>query len=183
MYFSITKFALCPTSFQVTSLPFQARQKVRTGGGDKTWQLSVTSRWYHQQFSRHQPVSYNLINSDTIFLELTADPVSLWSSVPQDGPHFRCQSQVLTTSESESHTVVWLFVTPWIVHGIPQARILEWVAVSFSKGSSEPRDQTQVFHIVGGFFTSWATREALDHRYSRPIALNLGFPQPLPWIW
>ena len=35
-YFSITKFPLCPTSFKVTSLPFQARQKVRTGGGDKT---------------------------------------------------------------------------------------------------------------------------------------------------
>ena len=40
-------------------------------------------------------MSYSLINSDTIFLELTADPMSLWSSVPQDGPHFRCQSQVL----------------------------------------------------------------------------------------
>ena len=46
------------------------------------------------------------------------------------------------------------------VHGILQARILEWVAFPFSRGSSWPRDQTQVFHIAGGFFTSWATREA-----------------------
>ena len=38
-------------------------------------------------------------------------------------------------------------------------RILEWVAFPFSKGSSEPRDQTQVSLIGGGFFTSWATRE------------------------
>ena len=43
---------------------------------------------------------------------------------------------------------------------ILQARILEWVAIPFSRGSSQPRDQTQVSHIAGGFFTSWATREA-----------------------
>jgi len=39
------------------------------------------------------------------------------------------------------------------VHGILQARILEWVAIPFSRGSSQPRDQTQVSHIAGGFFT------------------------------
>ena len=39
------------------------------------------------------------------------------------------------------------------VHGILQARILEWVAFPFSKGSSQPRDQTQVSCIAGGFFT------------------------------
>ena len=38
--------------------------------------------------------------------------------------------------------------------GILQARILEWVAFLFSRGSSQPRDQTQVSCIVGGFFTS-----------------------------
>ena len=46
------------------------------------------------------------------------------------------------------------------VYGIFQARILKWVAVPFSRGSSQPRSQTQVFHIAGGFFTIWATREA-----------------------
>ena len=45
------------------------------------------------------------------------------------------------------------------VHGILQARILEGVAVSFSRGSSQPRDQTQFSHIAGGFLTVWATRE------------------------
>ena len=39
------------------------------------------------------------------------------------------------------------------VHEILQARILEWVAVSFSKGSSQPKDQTQVSGIAGRFFT------------------------------
>ena len=48
----------------------------------------------------------------------------------------------------------------YIVHGILQARILEWVAIPFSRGSSQPRDRTQVSCIAGGFFTSWATREA-----------------------
>ena len=40
------------------------------------------------------------------------------------------------------------------VHGILQARILEWVAFPFSRGSSQPRHQTQVSRIVGGFFIS-----------------------------
>ena len=46
------------------------------------------------------------------------------------------------------------------VHGILQARILEWVAFPFSSGSSQPWDQTQVSHITGRFFTSWATKES-----------------------
>ena len=41
------------------------------------------------------------------------------------------------------------------VYGILQARIPEWVALPFTRGSSQPRDQTQVSHIAGGFFTSW----------------------------
>ena len=44
-------------------------------------------------------------------------------------------------------------------HGILQAKILEWVAIPFSRGSSRPRDQTQISRIVGRFFTAWATRE------------------------
>ena len=46
------------------------------------------------------------------------------------------------------------------VHGIFQARALEWVAISFSRGSSQPRDRTRVSHIAGRRFTVWATREA-----------------------
>ena len=46
------------------------------------------------------------------------------------------------------------------VPGILQARILEWVATSFSRGSSQPRDQTQVSCTAGRFFTIWPTREA-----------------------
>ena len=46
------------------------------------------------------------------------------------------------------------------VHGISQARILEWVAISFSEGSSWPRHRTPVSFIAGRFFTIWAIREA-----------------------
>ena len=46
------------------------------------------------------------------------------------------------------------------VHGILQARILEWLAISSSRGSSWPRDWTWVSYIAGRFFTIWATREA-----------------------
>ena len=53
------------------------------------------------------------------------------------------------------------------VHGILQARMLEWVAISFSRGFSQPRDRTWVSCTAGRCFTIWATREALwSHNYS-----------------
>ena len=58
---------------------------------------------------------------------------------------------------------VQLFATPWTVHGILQARILEWVTFPFSRGSSQPRDWTQVSRIAGEFFMSWAAREAQEY--------------------
>ena len=50
------------------------------------------------------------------------------------------------------------------VHGIFQARILEWIAISFSRGSSWPRDRTQVSRIVERCFTVWATREGIKKK-------------------
>ena len=47
------------------------------------------------------------------------------------------------------------------VHGIFQAIVLEWIAISFSKGSSQPRDRTQVSHDVDRRFTVWATSEVI----------------------
>ena len=62
--------------------------------------------------------------------------------------------------ESLSH--VWLFATPWTVayssiHGIFQAGVLEWAAISFSRGSSQLRDQTRDSCIVDRCFTIWVT--------------------------
>ena len=63
---------------------------------------------------------------------------------------------------SVSHSVVSDSLWPhdYTIYEILQAWILEWVAVPFFRGSSQPRDQTWVSCIVGRFFTSWATREA-----------------------
>ena len=63
----------------------------------------------------------------------------------------------------------------YTVRGILQARILEWVVIPFSRRSSQPRDRTQVSHIAGGFFTSWATREA---QTNSPVSGSWQM-----WIW
>ena len=47
------------------------------------------------------------------------------------------------------------------VHGVLQARILEWVAISFSRGSSRPRNRTHVSRIAGRCFNLWATRDLM----------------------
>ena len=65
------------------------------------------------------------------------------------------------------------------VHGILQARILEWVAFPFPRGSYQPRDQTQVSRIAGGFFTSWASREAQDTGVGSLCLLQWIFPTQL----
>ena len=67
--------------------------------------------------------------------------------------------------KGESHSIVSDSLQPhdYTVRGILQARILEWVAIHFSRGPSQPRDQTPVSHFAGGFFTSWATREAQEY--------------------
>ena len=51
------------------------------------------------------------------------------------------------------------------VYLIFQARVPEWAAITFSRGSSQPRDQTQVFYIADRSFTIWATRKISLHNY------------------
>ena len=65
----------------------------------------------------------------------------------------------------------------YTVHGILQARILEWAAFPFSRASSQPRDWMQVSCIAGGFFTSWATREVHIYKliYIKWVLLTLNF--------
>ena len=76
-----------------------------------------------------------------------------WSSKPvswiqNPNPHFSFFLSVCVLDPMD-------FRPPgYSIHGISQARILEWVAISFSSESSQPRDQTQVPHIVCGFFTA-----------------------------
>ena len=78
-----------------------------------------------------------------------------------------CMYWMYSTCCSFSLIRVWLFEIPWpVAHqaplsmGILQARILDWVAMVSSRGSSQCRDWTQVSWIAGRFFISWATRAA-----------------------
>ena len=97
------------------------------------------------------PISFSMLNFHFhiwkyFFYLLEWATVSLWSEVAQSCPTL-CNP--VDGSQPGSS-----------VHGILQARILEWVAISFSKGSSRPRDRTQVSCIAGRCFNLWATREA-----------------------
>ena len=57
--------------------------------------------------------------------------------------------------------------------GILQARILEWVAVPFSRGSSQPRDWTQVFCVAGRLFTIWTNRVAHDSQLKENVKFQV----------
>ena len=65
------------------------------------------------------------------------------------------------------------------VHGILQARILEWVAILFSRGSSWPKDGTRVSFIVGRFFTIWATKGSSYVCVSRSVVSDSLWPHGL----
>ena len=78
----------------------------------------------------------------------------IWHVLEGIEPHdFEGISKMILKWKSLSH--VWLCdAMDYTVHVILQARILEWVALPFSRASSKPRDRTQVSHIVGGVFIS-----------------------------
>ena len=90
----------------------------------------------------------------------TKHRVAIWSSSP---------TPIFISEQSESE-VTWSCLTLChamdcslpgsSVHGILQARVLEWVAIAFSRGSSRPKDRTWVSHIPGRHFNLWVTREA-----------------------
>ena len=69
------------------------------------------------------------------------------------------------------------------VHGISQARILEWVPIPFSRGSSWPRDWTRGSSIAGGFFTIWAIREAKRFIISKWLAWSCRLRSPEICSW
>ena len=97
-------------------------------------------------------------------INLKKKKTTIKSSIPLLG--------ILTAVCVLSGSVVSDFVTPrtgthqaLLSMGVPQARILQWAAMPSSRGSSQLRDQTQVSHIAGRFFTTWATREGWKAYY------------------
>ena len=69
------------------------------------------------------------------------------------------------------------------IHGILQARVLEWVAMSFSRGSSQPRDWTQVSRIAGRRFTIWAINSQIQYlTASNYTTGNTDYPTAIPYL-
>ena len=69
------------------------------------------------------------------------------------------------------------------VHGILQARVLEWAAISFSRGSSQPRDRTQVSRIAGRRFNLWATRESPKLSLAKLLSkCSLSVSRGVSWV-
>ena len=95
-------------------------------------------------------ISFSILLISVCFLFISSRPyVKKWSEVAQSCPTL-CNPMDCSLQGCS-------------VHGIFQARVLEWVVISFSRGSSWPRDRTQVSHIAGRQCIVWATREANFH--------------------
>ena len=78
---------------------------------------------------------------------------------------------------SQSCLTLW---TPWTIQSMHFSRLEHWGgSLSLSRGSSQPRDRTQVSRMAGGLFTSWATREAHEHWSGGPVPSPADLPNPV----
>ena len=116
----------------------------------------------------HLNLPENHFGGSTIWLVLSRRSQDSYLALSVFNPLFLQQHKPWRGMTNPQHSQ---FFMDCIVHEILQARVLEWVAISFSRGSSQPRDRTQVSRIAGVFLASWATREA--HSSSRPVLFHL----------
>ena len=131
------------------------------GSNDDKWNKGIGST----EFKKNVCIAFFLMH-------LLQKTISWWLCIYGRGTisHVCC-------AESLSH--IQLFVTSWTVARqaplsmeILQARILEWTVMPSSRESSQCRDRTQVSHTAGGFFTVWATREALHISFTEWISYS-----------
>ena len=94
-------------------------------------------------------------------LQVDSLPAELQGKPKNTGKKERKKESEVTQSCSILWDPVDCSLSGSSIRGIFQAGVLEWVAISFSRGSSWPRGETQVSRIAGRCFTLWATREAL----------------------
>ena len=142
--------------------------------------LTIQINWYdtsYQQKKTQKPHDYLNKYRKSIWLNLT--PIHDKNSYESKHRGSKSQQDENCLWQSESISLLFMSnsATSWTVcrslgssvHGFFQARILEWVAIPFSRESSQPRDQTWVSCIAGRFFTIWATREAHLWQSTRPV--------------
>ena len=118
-------------------------------------------------------------------LEISGSGSSVFSPQFKNLKKNRIQLEKLLKSNN-----VWLFCDPLdyippdsSVHGILQARLLEWVAISFSRGSSWTRDRTQISCIAGGFFTTELPKNPIQIQPSSSVPCwKQGARAPLPQV-
>ena len=124
----------------------------------ETKYCSAQSQNAFKAFSNHSKLFYLLLymlylgfSGSSAGEESACSAGVKWSEVDQSCPTF-CDPMDFSLSGSS-------------VHGIFQASVLEWIAISFSRRSSRARNRTWVSRIAGKRFTVWATREAPKHQY------------------
>ena len=106
------------------------------------------------------PVSYELLfhTSSVNVNELAIQRADITSQILCLSPHFKSGSEVAQSCPTLCDPID-CSLPGSSVHGIFQTIVLEWIAISFSRGSSQPRARTRVSCIVDRRFTVWATRE------------------------
>ena len=126
-------------------------QSLHTMGSSLRHFLLMNSRCCHHPIGKEQ---------DLTGLPIPSCPLPafcLWENLAKDkfnqGSEKMQKQRKSKVKDTQSFPTLW-DPMDYTVHGILQVRILGWVAIPFSRGSSQPRDQTQVSHIRGGFFTS-----------------------------
>ena len=114
------------------------------GDGDGQGGLACCDSWGHKELDTIERLNWTELNNKYILAVI----ISLTQ-----------KDKMLMKVKVEVAQSCLILCNPmdYTVHGIIQAKILEWVAISFFKGFSQPSDQTQVSCVVGRFFTSWAT--------------------------
>ena len=152
-----------------------------------SWELSEGSTHYLNHIPEKKLVEKNCILG-FLMISIAWPRSTLWSSLSRTSVFLFLSVLGLHCHEwafSNFHKQMKVKVTQscltlfdpmdYSVHGILQARILEWVAFPFSRGSSQPRGQTQVSRIAGRLFTSWATGEAHNRGRAQFAVSGLSF--------
>ena len=152
-------------------LPFEFYH-LKPGGLQFMWLQSWTRLSMHAQLTKQlQLVTicyFLMLHFASGQYSLVSGKMEIWLSTEYSARSKLLVSGNASESESEVAQSCLTLFDPMdcslpcsCIHGIFQARVLEWVAISFYRGSSRPRDYTRISRIVGRCFAVWATREVL----------------------